>query len=363
MHPAMTTLREHLATDGYDAMLVSHPSNRFYLSGFRAGDIPPDETSGFLLVTPARQFIITSFLNMDEATQEAPEFEPVKRERQIGVTVGALLKDLGLRRVAFEEEAMLVGWLRVIQENADAGVSLEPTQGYVSRLRVSKTEAEIAALTRALNVTDLAFEQVAPAIRAGMTERQVSWMLEEAMRQHGAQGPAFETIVAGGPNAARPHHRPTDRPLVEGEPIIIDVGAAVDGWMGDLTRTLVIGPPDARFREIYGVVLRAQEACLQQITAGMTGEAADAIARDIITAAGYGEAFGHSLGHGLGVRVHEAPNAAKQVTATLPVNSVLTIEPGIYLSDWGGVRIEDVGLITAAGVRNLTGAPKLDIAT
>lgn len=359
MHPAMTTLRQSLAADGYDGVLVSHPSNRFYLSGFRAGDIPPDESAGFLLVTAGRQFIITSFLNMDEAMVEAPAFEPVRRERQIGVTVGNLLKDLGLRRIAFEEEAMLVSWLRQIQEHAGAGITLEPTSAYVSRLRVSKTDAEITAVARALQVTDLAFGEVAPAIQPGMTERQVSWMLEEAMRRHGAQGPAFETIVAAGPNAARPHHRPTDRVLATGEPIIIDVGAAVDGWMGDLTRTLILGEPDARFREIYTIVLRAQEACLSQIRAGMTGDTADAIARDIITAAGYGDAFGHSLGHGLGVRVHEAPNAAKTLTTPLPPNSILTIEPGIYLSDWGGVRIEDVGLITESGVRNLTGAPKL----
>jgi Xaa-Pro aminopeptidase len=359
MHPAVTTLRQTLQQDGYDGVIVSHPSNRFYLSGFRAGDIPPNETAGFLLITPAKAMLITSFLNIDEAEHEAPAFEAVKRERQIGVTVGKLLQDLGLRRVAFEEEAMLVGWLKEIQEHAGPGVELAGTSDYVSRLRVSKTEAEIAAVARALHVTDLAFNEVAPTLRPGQTEREVSWALEEAMRRHGAQGPAFETIVAAGPNAARPHHRPTDRALAEGEPIIIDVGAAVDGWNGDLTRTLILGEPDARFKEIYAIVLRAQEACLREIRAGMTGEAADGIARAIITEAGYGDAFGHSLGHGLGVRVHEAPNAAQKLTAPLPPNSILTIEPGIYLSDWGGVRIEDVGVITESGVRNLTGAPKL----
>jgi Xaa-Pro aminopeptidase len=359
MHPAVTTLRQQFAQDGYDGIIVSHPSNRFYLSGFRAGDIPPNETAGFLLITPSKALLITSFLNLDEARQEAPDFEAVKRERQIGVTVGQLIRDLGLRRVAFEEEAMLVGWLREIREHSGDGVEFAGASDYVSRLRVSKTAAEIEAVARALHVTDLAFNDVAPRLRPGMTEREVSWLLEKAMRRHGAQGPAFETIVAAGPNAARPHHRPTDRALAEGEPIIIDVGAAVDGWNGDLTRTLILGEPDARFKEIYAVVLRAQEACLRQIKAGMTGEAADAIARDIITAAGYGDAFGHSLGHGLGVRVHEAPTAAQKITAPLPPNSILTIEPGIYLEGWGGVRIEDVGVITEAGVRNLTGAPKL----
>jgi Xaa-Pro aminopeptidase len=235
MHPAVTTLRQSLAQDGYDGIIVSHPSNRFYLSGFRAGDMPPNETAGFLLITPARAQLITSFLNMDEALHEAPDFEAVKRERQIGITVGKLLAEQGLRRVAFEEEAMLVGWLREIRENAGDAVELVGLSDYVSRLRVSKTEAEIAAVAHALHVTDLAFNEVAPAIRAGMTERQVAWLLEAAMRERGAQGPAFETIVAAGPNAARPHHRPTDRVLAEGEPIIIDVGAAVDGWNGDLT--------------------------------------------------------------------------------------------------------------------------------
>lgn len=358
MHPAVATLRGYLASDGYDAVLVTHPSNRFYLSGFRAGDIGPNETAGFLLITAERAFIITSFLNLEEAEEEAPDFEPVKRERQIGLTTGILLKEQGLRRVAFEEEAMLVGWLREIQEHAGPAVELAPTSDYVSRLRVSKRPEELAALERALRLTDEAFVLVAPAIREGQTEREVALAIDDAMRTLGARGPAFETIVASGPNAARPHHRPGDRRLGRGEPIIIDMGAAVDGWMGDLTRTLVLGEPDARFREIYGVVLRAQEACLDGIRAGMTGEAADALARTVITEAGYGEAFGHSLGHGLGIRVHEAPNAAPRLQTPLPPNSVLTIEPGIYLPGWGGVRIEDVGVVTEAGVRNLTRAPK-----
>lgn len=359
MHPAVTRLRRQLVDDGYEAVLVSHPSNRFYLSGFQAGDIAPNETAGFLVISATRAIIVTSFLNLEEAEEQAPDWERVKRDRQIGTTIGNLLKEMGLRRVAFEEEALLVGWLREISETAGSGVELIPTADYVSRLRVSKTADEIAAIARALRITDEAFNAVAPTMRVGQSERQVALALEQAMRERGAQGPSFETIVAAGPHAARPHHRPTDRPLQEGETIIIDVGAAVDGWMGDLTRTVVLGEPDARFKEIYGIVLRAQEACLAQIRAGMSGAAADAIARDIIAAAGYGEAFGHSLGHGLGVRVHEAPNAAPRQTALLPADSVLTIEPGIYLPGWGGVRIEDVGLVTDQGLRNLTGAPKL----
>ena len=358
MHPAVTTLRQSLAEDGYDAILVTHPSNRFYLSGFRAGDLPPNETAGFLLISADRAFIITSFLNIEEAQEEAPDFEPVKRERQIGLTVGNLLKEHGLRRVAFEEEAMLVGWLREIQEHAGAEVELAPTSDYVSRLRVSKTPEELAAMERTLRLTDEAFTLVAPTIQPGQTEREVAWAIDETMRRLGAQGPSFETIVASGPNAARPHHRPSERRIGLGETIIIDMGAAVDGWMGDLTRTLWLGEPDARFREIYGVVLRAQEAALSGIRAGMTGETADTIAREVITAAGYGDAFGHSLGHGLGVRVHEAPSAAPRVQAPLPANSVLTVEPGIYLPGWGGVRIEDVGVVTEEGLRNLTRAPK-----
>lgn len=358
MHPAVDTLRQQMAQDGYDAVLVTHPSNRFYLSGFRAPDIPPNETSGFLLITSSRAVLITSFLNLEEAEVEAPDFERVKRERQIGHTVGRLLQEMGARRVAFEEEAMLVSWLRELKTHAGDGVELTPTSDYVSQLRVSKTPAEIAALVRALAVTDEAFIAIAPTLRAGQTEREVAWAIDEAMRRRGAQGPAFETIVAAGPNAARPHHRPSDRPLAESETIIIDMGAAVDGWMGDLTRTLVLGEPDDRLREIYAIVLQAQEAVLGGIRAGMTGEAADALARDVIAGAGYGEQFGHSLGHGLGVRVHEAPTAGPKQSAMLPANSVLTVEPGIYLPGWGGVRIEDVVVVVDGGARNLTRAPK-----
>lgn len=361
MHPAVSALRDQLDRDGYDAIIVSHPSNRFYLSGFQAGDISPNETAGFLVITSTRALLVTSFLNIEEAEVEAPDFEPVRRERRIGVTVARALADLGARRVAFEEEAMLVGWLREIQAETNGAIEFLPTSDYVSQLRVSKTPEELAAIERALAITDQAFNLIAPTLRPGQTERAVAWEIDAAMRRLGASGPSFETIVASGPNAARPHHRPTDRELAPGETIIIDMGAAVDGWMGDLTRTLVLGEPDDRFREIYGIVLRAQEAALGGIHAGMTGEAADALARDVISEAGYGDAFGHSVGHGLGVRVHEAPNAAPKLTAPLPTNSVLTVEPGIYLPGWGGVRIEDVGVVTETGLRNLTRAPKLSL--
>jgi len=199
-----------------------------------------------------------------------------------------------------------------------------------------------------------------PQMRPGMTELEVSWIIESYMRTRGAEGVAFELIVAGGPNGARPHARASDRPLRAGEPIVIDMGARLNGYCSDLTRTFCLGQPNEpeRFWEVYNTVLRAQTAAEVALRPGMTGQEGDAVARDLITAAGYGAAFGHGLGHGVGLAVHEEPRLSRVNLSPLAVGSLVTVEPGIYLPGWGGVRIEDVVLITDSGVEVLTRAPK-----
>ena len=193
-----------------------------------------------------------------------------------------------------------------------------------------------------------------------MTERELAWIIESTMRTHGAEATAFELIVCGGPNSARPHARATDRPLQPGEPIIIDMGARVAGYCADLTRTFCLGQPadPDRFWEVYHTVLRAQVAAETALRPGLTGQQGDAVARDLIAAAGYGEYFGHGLGHGVGLAIHEEPRLSRIHAAPLMAGAVLTVEPGIYLPGWGGVRIEDVVLVTEKGVEVLTQAPK-----
>ncbi|MDI3339738.1 MAG: Xaa-Pro peptidase family protein [Sphaerobacter sp.] len=361
MHNRLAALRERIAASGLDAILVTHPSNRFYLTGYTGEDIPPNESGGHLIVSADRAVLVVSPLNAAQARQQALHTEVFDRANGLAEADAEVLGELGARRVGFEDRAILYHDYRTLTERLGDRVELVPVGELVDELRLVKSPDEIATLARAIAITDRAFEAVAPGIQVGDTERALAWRLDAAMRELGAAGTAFPTIVASGPNAALPHHSPSDRQIRPGEPIVIDMGALVDGYCGDLTRTVWIGEPDPRLREIYAIVYRALEGAEAGIRAGMTGREADALARDIIAQAGYGEQFTHSLGHGLGVRVHEGPALSKRNDKPLPAGSVVTIEPGIYLPGWGGVRIEDVGVVEEQGVRILTRAPKQPI--
>jgi Xaa-Pro aminopeptidase len=233
------------------------------------------------------------------------------------------------------------------------------TKGLVEDLRLIKDEAEIAMMRRAARIADDAFDFLCRTLRPGMTEIQAAWELEAYMRVHGADKIAFDLIVGAGPGGAEPHHHCSSRPIEVGEPIVLDLGARVNGYNSDLTRTICLGQPqDSRFMEIHNIVLRAQETAIGGIRAGMTGVEADRLARDVIEAAGYGSNFGHGLGHGVGLAIHESPRAGKTSEDTLPAGATLTVEPGIYIPGWGGVRIEDLTRIDKNGVELQSRASK-----
>ena len=225
---------------------------------------------------------------------------------------------------------------------SEAGKQLIATEDLVEDLRTRKDDAEKEALQRAIRVTDEAFEEVRASLEPGQTEREVALRIEWAFRQRGAEGEAFESIVAAGPNGAMAHHRPSEAVLREGEPIVIDIGARVGGYNADLTRTVVLGQPDDTFKRIYDIVLAAQETAIATIESGITGDAADALARTVIEQAGHGDDFGHALGHGVGLAVHEGPRVGRGAPDVLEDGMIFTVEPGIYITGWGGVRIEDV---------------------
>lgn len=352
-------VRARMQERGLDALLVTHPSNRFYLSGYTLDDIPPDESAGAILIVADGSYLIASATNLELARAQAAGFEAVERDRAgLAPTVAALLKQHEVRRLGFEERALLVADYRALEEAAAGTVELVAVGDLVGELRLVKSEDELERIARAAALTDAAFLAVRPRLRPEQTEREVAWLLEAALREAGADGPAFPTIVAAGPNGAFPHHEPGNRPLGEGLPITIDLGARVDGYVADLTRTVILGEPTEQARAVYRAVLAALEAAEAGIRSGMTGAVADALARDAIAAAGYGENFVHGLGHGVGVRVHEAPRAAKDADALLPVGATLTIEPGIYLPGWGGCRIEDLVVVEEGGVRVLSKAEK-----
>jgi Xaa-Pro aminopeptidase len=350
----LAAIRELLPTHEVDALLVSGPENRRYLSGFTA----EDPGWGVLLITAPAAFLLTDFRYQAWAQQEVRDFKVCTYKVDLAETLGEHLKELQVRRLGFDP-VHLTYWQyqRLTKNVAAAGldVAWRPLEGLVEGLRQQKAEVELAIMRRALTLTETVMRQVAGELAPGQTERQVAWEIEKRLREGGAEGLAFPPIVAAGPNSARPHHHPGDYPLTAGEPIIIDMGARIDGYCADMTRTFIIGPADDHFRKIYALVRRAQARAEAGLKAGMDTRAGDALAREVIDAAGYGEAFGHSLGHGVGLAVHETPSLSPSETrrSDLPAGCVVTVEPGIYLTGWGGVRLEDMVLLHPDGAEVL----------
>jgi len=354
-------LRAQMRERDLDALLITHPSNRFYLSGYTATDIAPNESAGCLLLGLDSAYLITSGTNENQARAQATAFQVVRREGKLPEALKSLLKRHRVRRLGFEEEATLVSLYHGLGEALGDAVALVPVGELVSELRLIKTAAEMALIERAVAITDAAYEAVVATMHPAQTEREVAWALERALRERGAEALAFPIIVAAGANGAFAHHEPGDTPLGEGVPITIDMGAQVAGYAADLTRTVILGEPTAQAREIYRTLQRAIDVTEENLRPGMTGAEIDALARDVITAAGFGDYFGHGLGHGVGVRVHEAPSAAKGIETPLRVGATLTIEPGIYIPGWGGARIEDLIVIEEDGARVLSRASKQQV--
>ena len=351
-------LRDVMANIGADAAIITHPTNRRYFSGFPAGDHAPDESSGILLVAPDAATLYTSPTNLPWAassTRAGVSAEPWERPWQ--EFIGSRLQQRRLEHVAFEDLAMTVADHTAINKAAGR-VELVPAGDAIHLLRAAKDEDELESIRTAAQITDAAFIAATTDIQPGTTERDLVWQIELAMRELGADGPGFPVIVASGPHAARPHHEPSRRVLAEGEPIVIDMGAAVDGYCADLTRTVFIGAVPPQLQERYTMVLSAQQLALATVRAGMSGQEADAIARDALTAAGYGPEFVHGLGHGVGLLVHEFPSLGAKSIDTLHAGHVITIEPGIYDERWGGIRIEDLCVVTTVGLDVLSSAPK-----
>ena len=338
-----------------DAMLISAPENRCYLSGFTG-------SAGYLLLSDRQSVLVTDSRYTEQATSQAPEYR-VLQVRGGWDWLIEWLNETGVTRLGFESQNMTVAsynnLLESLKEDENLkNVSVVPTTGIAEEQRTIKDEDELSFLQKAIDASDGAMEAVCPEIKEGMTEKEVAWRMEVSMREFGADGISFDTIVAAGPNGAMAHHRPSDRPIGRGEPIVIDMGAKVGGYCSDITRTVVVGEPDDTFRKIYDIVLGAQLTAINTVQAGMTGEECDGLARTVIAEAGHGDDFGHSLGHGVGLAVHENPRVAPRSTDVLTTGTVFTVEPGIYLSGWGGVRIEDIVVLGSEGASALSKASK-----
>jgi len=353
--PPLERIRSALRRRNLDSLLVTQPENRRYLSGYAAFDTSIAESAGVLLIPQRRMpILLTDSRYQLQAEQEAAGFEVRLYRRNMIASLQHILPSLGVRRFGFESHYMLHKTAVALNEMArKLAVQPVPVDGLVERLRITKTAEEQALIRKAVALNEAVFQEVYADLRPGLTERQVAMQIEMTMRAKGAEGPSFATIVAAGPNSALPHAVPTDRPLQQGEPIIIDMGTRVDGYCSDMTRTVVLGRPDERVVELIRLVRRAQLAAMQSIRAGITAQAADRSARQLIARQGYGRQFGHGLGHGVGLAVHEGPSLNRRSRMKLAANMVVTVEPGIYLPGWGGVRLENMVIVRPDGCENL----------
>ncbi|HOU23057.1 MAG: putative peptidase [Chloroflexi bacterium ADurb.Bin180] len=343
-------LRKQLKEQGLEAILVTRPENQRYLSGFTGGEAA-------LLITAELKLILTDSRYYQQVAEEAPDFALVQVEGKASAALSRLVKEHGIHTLGFESTHVSFDQYQEWKK-ACRGVRLVPLQDAVERLRLIKDQGELAKMKKAIAVSDAALDHIRQTLRVGMTEKEVAWELESFMRTHGAESLSFDIIAGSGPNGAKPHAVLQDRPIQKGEPIVLDLGATVDGYHSDVTRTICLGKPDKKLQEIYDIVLRAQLAAEEGARVGMTGQEIDALARNVIREAGYGEQFGHSLGHGVGLAVHEGPRASPLSTTVFEPGMLCTIEPGIYIPGWGGIRIEDIVLFKKDQVVVLTQARK-----
>jgi len=339
MNPRIERLRELLE----EPLLVTNPTNIHYLFGFKS-------SNAALLVDQDRARLFTDFRYSEAARAvEGVEFEETKR---------ALLADLAGRLsgpIGFEADFVSYAGYETLR---DGSLEPVPRRGLVERLRAIKDEEELAAIKRACEITDRVFERLVQERFVGRTERDLAWTIEQLFHDEGAEAVAFETIVASGPNSARPHGRATDRQIGRGETVIVDTGCVVGGYASDYTRTFTTGFVEGPIKEVYALVLAAQQAGFDALRAGVRGLDADAAARRVVDATPFAGTFGHGLGHGLGLEVHEAPRLSTESTDTLAAGNVVTVEPGIYLDGRAGIRIEDNVVVTNGGIQNLTGFRK-----
>lgn len=342
-------LRDILAVQDLDALLVSHLPNIRWLTGFSG-------SSALAVVTARDVLLLTDFryaTQVEDEVGDGARVVIVPRSLWSGL-FEALSGMSSARRIGFDSSQMVHRNFQRLMEQG-ARWQWRPTVDLIEALRERKDPSEVAAIRRAIRVAETALEETLAQLAPGLTELQVAGMLEKALRDAGSEDFPFPSIVAAGARSALPHARASTNPLRGGDLVLLDFGAVVDGYCSDITRTVVLGRAASDQREIYEIVREANALACAAVRPGLRGMDADAVAREYIDARGYGEAFGHSLGHGIGLEVHEAPRLAKSADALLPVGAVVTIEPGIYRAGWGGIRIEDDVLLTEDGPVVLTG--------
>ena len=351
----LQALQASLISENLDALILTSPTARRYITGFPS-------SAGLALITPGECFFFTDFRYIEAAQAQVRGLTVRLSTRDESARKQAIdiLRDLNAADIGFEADAMTAAeredWERLWrQTSAATDLRLRPAQELPHSLRLRKDADELAAIEAAQRIAERALsEVVGQVLRSGLTERQVCAELVYRLHLYGADGPSFPPIVASGPHSALPHAQPGDRALQRGDCVILDMGASLDGYCSDMTRTVFLGKVSDEQRRVYDAVLRAQTAGIAAVKAGAAGREIDAAARQVIADAGHGDHFGHGFGHGVGLEVHERPGVNPSGETPIPAGAVITAEPGIYLPGQFGVRIEDLLVVTETGSRNLT---------
>ena len=342
----MEHLPEHIG-----AALITEDVNRRYFTGMKS-------SAGTVLVTREKAYLIIDFRYIEKAQKTVHDAEVIMQGK-LYEQINEILEKHGAKTIAIESRSVTVSQLNLMRERLNAEIDdTDALSDAIDKLRIVKSQDEIEKIIKAQRIAEAAFEDVLNFIKPGVTEKEIGLHLDNYMLLHGAEAVSFDTIAVSGPNTSMCHGVPTDRPIQSGEFVLMDYGALYEGYHSDMTRTVCVGKPTEKMEKIYSIVLEAQLKALEAIKAGVNGADIDKIARDVITNAGYGDAFGHSLGHGVGMNIHETPNAAPTSKHVFEENMIVTVEPGIYLPDEFGVRIEDFVIVKPNGYENMTLAKK-----
>ncbi|TYR82444.1 aminopeptidase P family protein [Priestia megaterium] len=345
----LTKLREQFSALNIDGMIITSEYNRRYMTNFTG-------SSGIAVVSAEHAAFVTDFRYVEQAASQTEGFDIVQHKGPIHEAVANVVKQFGITKLGFEQDYVTYSQFESLQTHIQA--ELVPVSHAIENLRLIKSDSEIKILKEAAKIADAAYEHILTFVRPGLTELQVSNELEFFMKKQGALSSSFDIIVASGHRSALPHGVASDKVIEKGELVTLDFGAYYQGYCSDITRTFAVGHISDELKTIYDVVLQAQLKGMKEIKAGMTGKEADALTRDYITEQGYGQYFGHSTGHGLGLEVHEAPSLSIKSQDKLQPGMVVTVEPGIYIPNLGGVRIEDDTVVTAEGNESLTHSSK-----
>jgi Xaa-Pro aminopeptidase len=341
-------LRQSMRESGLNSLLVNRREDVRYLSGFTG-------SSGTLVITPKRACLITDFRYKEQARRETTGITILIQKKDYFEAVQDVVARMNVDTLWFDESAITVEGFRIFKKK---GFKIKGHPDLVHKLRQQKDSRELANIRTAIRRSEEAFRELQEEIRPGATERELGLQLENLIRRKGSRRAAFDIIVASGANGAMPHAAVTNRRLKEGDMVTFDFGAEANGYYSDMTRTVCIGRPSAKQREIHGIVLRAQAAAIQSVRVGVSCKVVDDAAREVIKCAGYGRFFGHGTGHGIGLMVHEGPSVSPLSRDTIKTNMVFTVEPGVYIPGWGGVRIEDMVQVTQTGTKVLTSLPR-----